>query len=140
MHTDTHTHTHTHIHTCTYTHTHTHTCIHTYIHTCTCIKKWSFHPQLPPMVNYSMVGRTYRYFEGEPLYPFGYGLSYTTFTYSDLSMPSTVAAGNDLQGQVKVQNAGQVDSDEVRFNFFMFKLENRHEMCHVQNNVMRLLP
>ena len=66
------------------------------------------------MLNYSMVGRTYRYFEGEPLYPFGYGLSYTTFIYHDLVAPSTVAAGNDLQGQVNVQNVGGVDSDEVR--------------------------
>ena len=66
------------------------------------------------MVNYSMEGRTYRYFEGEPLYPFGYGLSYTTFIYFDLVAPSTVAAGNDLQGQVDVVNMGKVDSDEVR--------------------------
>ncbi|KAL8575359.1 hypothetical protein ACOMHN_048652 [Nucella lapillus] len=69
--------------------------------------------QLPPMVNYSMDGRTYRYFQGQPLYPFGYGLSYTTFAYSDLALPSTVAAGNDLQGQVTVRNVGRVDSDEV---------------------------
>ncbi|KAK7089741.1 uncharacterized protein [Littorina saxatilis] len=72
-----------------------------------------FASQLPPMVNYSMVGRTYRYFEGEPLYPFGYGLSYATFTYSNLEVPATVAGGNDLQGQVNVQNTGKVDSDEV---------------------------
>ncbi|XP_076444918.1 uncharacterized protein LOC143282917 [Babylonia areolata] len=69
--------------------------------------------QLPPMVNYSMAGRTYRYFTEEPLYPFGYGLSYTTFGYSDLAVPSTVVAGNHLEGQVTVRNLGQVDSDEV---------------------------
>ncbi|KAK7483297.1 hypothetical protein BaRGS_00025464 [Batillaria attramentaria] len=42
---------------------------------------------IPPMVDYSMTGRTYRYFDGDPLYPFGYGLSYTTFSYSDLKTP-----------------------------------------------------
>ena len=90
----------------------------------------SFHSQLPPMVNYSMAGRTYRYFEGDPLYPFGYGLSYTTFTYSDLSVPATVAAGKDLQGQVKVQNAGQVDSDEVRVQLYYIKTSET-DLCYI---------
>lgn len=69
--------------------------------------------QLRPMVNYSMEGRTYRYFDGEPLYPFGYGLSYTRFAYRGLSVPSQVVAGSDLVGQVTVSNLGDMDSDEV---------------------------
>ncbi|KAK7108546.1 uncharacterized protein [Littorina saxatilis] len=69
--------------------------------------------QLPPMVNYSMQGRTYRYFEGEPLYPFGYGLSYTTFVYSDFSHQSTIKAGDTLSGSVTVQNTGSLTADEV---------------------------
>ncbi|KAK7108550.1 hypothetical protein V1264_016279 [Littorina saxatilis] len=69
--------------------------------------------QLPPMVNYSMEGRTYRYFEGEPLYPFGYGLSYTTFQYSDLSYTSAISAGQPLSVSLTVTNTGSLDADEV---------------------------
>lgn len=65
------------------------------------------------MVNYSMVGRTYRYFEGLTLYPFGYGLSYTTFTYSELRTPDTLTPGEDLVLQVTVTNTGEVTADEV---------------------------
>ncbi|PVD27982.1 hypothetical protein C0Q70_10558 [Pomacea canaliculata] len=69
--------------------------------------------QIPDMVNYSMAGRTYRYFEGQTLYPFGYGLSYTTFNYSDLKTPATLNPGQDLVVQVTVANTGQVTADEV---------------------------
>lgn len=69
--------------------------------------------QLPPMVNYSMSGRTYRYIESDPLYPFGYGLSYTDFMYSNLTAPDSIKAGNDLLGRVNIINNGERDADEV---------------------------
>ena len=55
-----------------------------------------------------MKGRTYRYFEGKPLYPFGYGLSYTTFSYSGLTLPkSAIKAGDPLTAEVTVTNTGK---------------------------------
>jgi beta-glucosidase len=70
--------------------------------------------QLPPFADYSMGKRTYRYFTGEPLYPFGYGLSYTTFEYSNvrLSKPS-VPANTDVTVCVDVANSGGLAGDEV---------------------------
>jgi beta-glucosidase len=70
--------------------------------------------QLPPFTDYSMQGRTYRYFKGEPLYPFGYGLSYTRFDYSNLRFQSkTVKAGEPMKVSVDVTNAGDREGDEV---------------------------
>jgi beta-glucosidase len=70
--------------------------------------------QLPPFEDYAMKGRTYRYFQGEPLYPFGYGLSYTTFAYSGLTVPTTpVAAGSPVVAEVTVTNTGKRAGDEV---------------------------
>ena len=70
--------------------------------------------QLPNFENYSMKGRTYRYFTGEPLWPFGYGLSYTTFKYSPLTLPTaTIAAGDPLDVAVTVTNTGKLAGDEV---------------------------
>jgi len=68
--------------------------------------------QLPPFTDYSMQGRTYRYFKGEPLYPFGYGLSYTRFAYSNLRVDS-VKAGDPVKVTVDVTNAGERAGDEV---------------------------
>jgi beta-glucosidase len=69
---------------------------------------------LPPFDDYSMENRTYRYFTGRPLYPFGYGLSYTTFTYSDLQIaPEVISPGDSVSVQVQVENSGQVLGDEV---------------------------
>jgi beta-glucosidase len=61
-----------------------------------------------------MANRTYRYFTGKPLYPFGYGLSYTKFSYSDLNVPSqAIAAGQPVAADVTVTNSGQLAGDEV---------------------------
>ncbi len=70
--------------------------------------------QLPEFTNYSMVNRTYRYFSGEPLYPFGYGLSYTRFRYSGLSItPDRPAAGESVRVSAQVENTGDRAGDEV---------------------------
>lgn len=63
--------------------------------------------------DYSMEGRTYRYFKGEPLYPFGYGLSYSKFRYSNLLMPVRTLKGDSVRVSVKVRNVGSWDGDEV---------------------------
>jgi len=70
--------------------------------------------QLPNFEDYGMTNRTYRYFSGKPLYPFGYGLSYTKFDYSGLTLPTKpVAAGQDLSAEVTVTNKGPLAGDEV---------------------------
>jgi beta-glucosidase len=70
--------------------------------------------QLPPFEDYRMQGRTYRYFTGEPLYPFGFGLSYTRFKYDNLKLSaSVVKAGEGIRVSVAVQNIGERAGDEV---------------------------
>jgi beta-glucosidase len=70
--------------------------------------------QLPPFEDYAMKGRTYRYFAGTPLYPFGYGLSYTKFSYSKLTLPSAaVEAGKPVAVEATVTNTGARAGDEV---------------------------
>ena len=68
---------------------------------------------LPDFKNYQMEGRTYRYFKGEPLFGFGFGLSYTTFTYKNLVMPSSVASGKGVKVSVDITNSGKMDGEEV---------------------------
>lgn len=70
--------------------------------------------QLPHFEDYSMNNRTYRYFHGKPLYPFGYGLSYAKFAYRDLDLPrAALEGGASLQAEVTVANTGAVAGDEV---------------------------
>jgi beta-glucosidase len=68
---------------------------------------------LPDFKNYNMEGRTYRYFKGEPLWEFGYGLSYTTFAYKNLQVPAAIKTGNEVTVAVEVTNTGKMDGEEV---------------------------
>jgi beta-glucosidase len=68
---------------------------------------------LPPFEDYNMQGRTYRYFTGEALYPFGYGLSFTSFAYTNLNVPNSITVGESASVRVDVQNTGSMDGDEV---------------------------
>ena len=69
--------------------------------------------QLPPFSDYSMKGRTYRFFAGEPLYPFGYGLSYTRFAYSNLRLSRQGSGWDQVDVSVDVTNAGTRSGHEV---------------------------
>jgi beta-glucosidase len=69
---------------------------------------------MPAFDDYTMEGRTYRYFRGTPLYPFGHGLSYTGFDYSRLQLDSRrIANGGTLKVQVEIANTGKRAGDEV---------------------------
>ena len=77
--------------------------------------------QLPPFTDYAMANRTYRYFTGKPLYPFGYGLSYTAFAFSDLKLSATnLRAGDPLAVDAVVTNAGGRAGDEVAQLYLTF--------------------
>jgi beta-glucosidase len=77
--------------------------------------------QLPNFEDYSMRMRTYRYFAGTPLYPFGYGLSYTKFAYSGLTVPTdAVDAGKPAEFEATVTNTGTVAGDEVAELYLKF--------------------
>lgn len=76
----------------------------------------TFYPSLdgmPAFDDYSMENRTYKYYEGEPLYAFGHGLSYTDFAYSDITAPETYTPGAPMPVSVTVTNTGDMASREV---------------------------
>jgi len=69
---------------------------------------------LPGFEDYSMANRTYRYFKGKPLYPFGYGLSYTKFAYAwNVQPKKEYTAAETIECSLNVKNAGMFDGDEV---------------------------
>jgi beta-glucosidase len=77
--------------------------------------------QLPDFEDYSMNNRTYRYFTGQPLYPFGFGLSYSKFEYSNLKLSnSELQAGDSLTAEVDVKNTSQRAGDEVTELYITF--------------------
>ncbi len=90
--------------------------------------------QLPPFEDYAMEGRTYRYYHGEPVYPFGFGLSYSQFQYSQLqAMPDRVGSGSPIEVSVEVENTGQCESDEV------VQLYLTHEAPSVKTPIRQLV-
>lgn len=79
---------------------------------------------LPNFSDYSMQGRTYRYFNGDVLYPFGYGLSYTTFMYNAAKLPSVISRGKSITLSVNVTNTGKVSGEEVVQLYVSYLKEN----------------
>jgi beta-glucosidase len=90
--------------------------------------------QLPPMMDYNIyTGRTYMHFKGEPLYPFGYGLSYTTFTYSNLRVSSkNLKAQSEISVSVDLRNTGKRAGDEV------VQMYVKHLSSHVERPLKEL--
>jgi beta-glucosidase len=93
--------------------------------------------ELPPFEDYSMDNRTYKFFSGEPLYPFGFGLSYTRFEYSGMVLEQdTLNPGEDLHGNLTIANVGDYDGDEI-VQFYLRDLDAtvripHHALCGMQ--------
>jgi beta-glucosidase len=69
---------------------------------------------LPQFVNYSMKGRTYRYFKGDPLYPFGFGLSFSKFKYEDIQVSKPeIGVEDSVQVSVRITNSSEYQGEEV---------------------------
>ncbi len=93
---------------------------------------------LPDFEDYSMANRTYRYFKGEPLYSFGYGLSYTSFKYDSLTLPDTIGLNSELTIQVNVTNVGSRDGEEVPQLYLRYDNGSHQMPIHVLKGFRRI--
>jgi beta-glucosidase len=80
--------------------------------------------ELPEFTDYNMAGRTYRYMKNEALYPFGYGLSYTTFELSNITVDSEeIVPGKDINCTVDIKNTGAISGAETIQVYVRAKVE-----------------
>lgn len=93
---------------------------------------------LPPFDEYSVRTQTYRYFKGEPLYPFGFGLSYTTFVYENLKVNREYKAGDSVHLSVSVRNTGKIAGDEVVQVYLSNKDKKQSRAIHALKGFKRI--
>jgi beta-glucosidase len=93
---------------------------------------------LPPFDDYSVDSRTYRQFKGQPLYPFGFGLSYTSFSYDEMKLNSSVTVGDTVRLSVRVTNTGKMAGDEVVQLYLSPNERDRGRIVHSLKGFVRI--